>query len=472
VILSTRRALMEALVAWSLLLAWSGCGDGGGGGGGGDDPLCGNGVLEAGEECDDGNTMAGDGCDGQCASEGCGDDCGLCSTLADVTDLIGTGELFFGYAALGADISIPECGELDSAKELYVSMTPDFDGDLVLSTVHPTTRVDTVIEVRGGTCDGSALGCADGTAAATGGARLTIPVQAGQTYVALVETSDDEAGVFALSLHEAGVCEGLGAVEDITADLLTGRQFVADTSASTATTRGQCSAQADANPETLLTFTAPRSGVLVATTAHPNTGFDTLLYAREGAAGQDQYCDSSEAEVACDNDTAPWGTASVLRLEVVAGRPYSLFVDGGSADSQGLATVVLGYEGPSPAQASLQGCDHDGIQDQFAFFAEAGQEVYTNVDTVDAATAADLRMRIRRPDGSEVHEADDDVACTYPPPAYSCPEHSFTADTAGLYYVEVYVGASQSCFDHNLVNYQLTVQVDSQQADLIAVKDE
>ncbi len=32
-------------------------------------PVCGNGVLEAGEECDDGNSAAGDGCDSACLTE-------------------------------------------------------------------------------------------------------------------------------------------------------------------------------------------------------------------------------------------------------------------------------------------------------------------------------------------------------------------------------------------------------------------
>jgi len=451
----------------------SGCGDDqGSGADGGGDAVCGNGALEAGEQCDDGNTADGDGCDGQCVLEGCGDHCDVCSPLADVTDLIGSNELFFGYAVLGTDLSLPDCGTLETAKELYLSLTPDFDGELVLSTVHPTTRVDTVIEVRGGSCDGTALGCVDGAAGTTTGARITIPVQAGQHYVALVETSDDSAGVFALSVHEPGVCEGIGAVEDITADLLTGRQFVADTLASTATMRGSCSAATDSNPEALLTFTAPRSGVLVATTAHPNTNFDTLLYVREGVPGGDRYCDSPEVEAACDNDGAPGSNAALLRFDVQAGRPYSLFVDGGSADGRGQATVSLGYTATSPALASLQGCDHLGIVDQFAFFVEAGQAVYTTVDTVDTNTAADTRMRISNPDGSELHEADDDIACTYPPPAYSCPEYSFTAATSGLYYAEVYVGSTENCFDHNLVNYELTVTLDGQQADLIAIRDQ
>ena len=36
-------------------------------------PVCGNSVVEPGEECDDGNLIAGDGCDGVCLSEGNGD---------------------------------------------------------------------------------------------------------------------------------------------------------------------------------------------------------------------------------------------------------------------------------------------------------------------------------------------------------------------------------------------------------------
>src|SRR5699024_11837435 len=36
---------------------------------GGSDPVCGNGIVEDGEACDDGNTTSGDGCSSSCELE-------------------------------------------------------------------------------------------------------------------------------------------------------------------------------------------------------------------------------------------------------------------------------------------------------------------------------------------------------------------------------------------------------------------
>ena len=38
-----------------------------------EDPMCGDGTLDHGEQCDDGNKMDGDGCSAQCVIEFCGD---------------------------------------------------------------------------------------------------------------------------------------------------------------------------------------------------------------------------------------------------------------------------------------------------------------------------------------------------------------------------------------------------------------
>lgn len=55
-----------ALVAFWAACAMAACGNGGGGGGGDDDDQpparCGDGVVDSNEQCDDGNSIAGDGC--------------------------------------------------------------------------------------------------------------------------------------------------------------------------------------------------------------------------------------------------------------------------------------------------------------------------------------------------------------------------------------------------------------------------
>jgi hypothetical protein len=408
--------------------------------------------------------------DGICSPPGetatsCPADCAGCAPLADITPLIGAAELFFGYASLGTRLVTPGCGTFDDAREVAVSLTPDFDGELVLSTRHPSTRLDTVLEVREERCDGAALGCNDRAATGAPGSRLTLSVAAGTRYVALVETADDEDGVFALGLHRPGVCEGQGTVADLTAQLLTGARFPVDTAGSTSSLRGSCAAGADA-PEALCTFRAPRDGTLVATTAHPDTTLAALLHVREGGLDGTDWCDSPETEVACGDG------GDFVRFDVRTGLGYDLFVDGAAAGATGPATLTLGYAATSPARDALHGCSHASIQDQFMFLAESGQTVFLAVDTVDAATAADTRLRVRSPDGSELHEADDDVPCTFPPPAYSCPQYEFTAAATGLHAVEIYVGSSERCADRTLANYQLTVEVAGAPGALILVRDQ
>lgn len=408
--------------------------------------------------------------DGVCSAPGetaasCPADCTGCVALADVTPLIGAADLFFGYSALGNRLVTPSCGIFDDAREVVVSLTPDFDGDLILSTRHPSTRFDTVLDVRRGSCAGASIACNDHAAPGVPGSRVTIAAEAGTRYLVLVETADDDAGVFALGLHRPGVCEGFGSVQDVGPMLFTGARFPTDTGASTSSLRGSCGGSVDA-PESLLTFVAPRDGVLAATTLHPGTTLDAVLHVREDGLDGEDWCDSPEAEVGC----GPGNT--FVRFPVRGGLSYDLFIDGASAGASGPATVTLGDAATSPARASLRGCSHASIQDVFAFAVQSGQTVFLQVDTVEAATAADTRLRVRLPDGAELHEADDDFPCTFPPPEWSCPRYEFTASTGGLYSVEIYVGSGEDCANRSLVNYELTVTAGGTPAELILVKDQ
>lgn len=62
-----------------------GSADGSGDGSGLPDPGCGNGIWESGESCDDGNTVAGDGCETDCRLTA-GTECALCTTSAECGD--------------------------------------------------------------------------------------------------------------------------------------------------------------------------------------------------------------------------------------------------------------------------------------------------------------------------------------------------------------------------------------------------
>jgi MYXO-CTERM domain-containing protein len=61
-------------------------------------PVCGNGTLEDGESCDDGNTVDGDGCSSTCETEGAAakTDGGCCSTGGNPAGAGALGALVLG----------------------------------------------------------------------------------------------------------------------------------------------------------------------------------------------------------------------------------------------------------------------------------------------------------------------------------------------------------------------------------------
>jgi len=94
--------------------------------------LCGNGILNPGEECDDGNTINGDGCSSTCLMEGPGPECG--NGLLEITEECDDGNTTSGdgcTAACEVEHSAPlECGNgiLDVGEECDDGNTADGDG--------------------------------------------------------------------------------------------------------------------------------------------------------------------------------------------------------------------------------------------------------------------------------------------------------------------------------------------------------
>jgi hypothetical protein len=88
---------------------------------------------------------------------------------------------------------------------------------------------------------------------------------------------------------------------------------------------------------------------------------------------------------------------------------------------------------------SVQGSHPPGAMDVYSFTATAGTTLQIRGDTVAAATAYDLYIRLSTtPDNSGfLANGDDDWACTFPPPSFGCPDFPASIPTTGTYYLLV-----------------------------------
>ncbi len=193
--------------------------DGAGGAGGGfvmnvevTTAFCGNGVAELPEQCDDGNTTAGDGCSPECTLE----------TLGDVSTCPGLGYAFEGNSKVsftgdtslltGTSTSTGDCSSA-SAKNAIYAITPDVTGSLALElrASYPNAMLHVRRECLSSTYE---VDCTPATPTPATPIPLKIPVRAGEQVFVIVDgKGSGDVGPYALDVTLTPSSCGNGALD-------------------------------------------------------------------------------------------------------------------------------------------------------------------------------------------------------------------------------------------------------------------
>lgn len=158
---------------------------------------CGNHALDPGETCDDGNRIAGDGCDASCAVDAPSTD--ACPGLSPPSIALGNGPVWIVDTTVGAaaDLS-PGCAGSSGVDRVF-TIIPGVSGTLH-ATVYPTSRWNPQIYVRA-VCAGPAdLACQDSSSNESPES-VSAMVTAGTTYSVIVDGAMGASGSFELLLE-------------------------------------------------------------------------------------------------------------------------------------------------------------------------------------------------------------------------------------------------------------------------------
>jgi cysteine-rich repeat protein len=305
--------------------AGGGAGAGGGTGGAGGGPIdtCGDGVVDVGEECDDGNDVADDGCTSNCTAAFCGD------------GVVQAGEACDDGNDASDDACVAGCLEATCGDGIvHVGVEPCDDGNDV-----PTDGCDQCVAAATGCGNGTLEAgeeCDDGNAsnadACVAGCKSA---ECGDGYAQLgVEECDDGNDVSTDSCSNA-------CTVNLPSSFDCPGQPVLVTSASSITLAGHTGLATDASsgscggdgaPEVTYQVVADEDGTLLVGMIAIE-GLDPVLYARTGGCevGVEQGC----------ADLSGAGGYEELTLPVTAGEPVSVFADGFFSSGEYLVSLDL-----------------------------------------------------------------------------------------------------------------------------------
>jgi cysteine-rich repeat protein len=153
--------------------------------------LCGNGAVDAGEQCDDGNQMAGDGCNATCAIEGAA---GSACPGVGIRVASGGSAIFAGDTSSGAAMNTfcEPTGPGMSAPDRAYTVTFLSAGTATITLRAMATFTAPVLIVR----DDCTVPATDAHCISTGTLAYTATVTANQSLVAIVDGMTGSVGAY------------------------------------------------------------------------------------------------------------------------------------------------------------------------------------------------------------------------------------------------------------------------------------
>jgi cysteine-rich repeat protein len=323
--------------------------------------ICGNGKVEGTEQCDDGNTVSGDGCDATCKKEPTppqdvcpGVEIALTGSGSDPRT--GSAQGTTANAALHADYK-GTCGTSTASRDVVYWVRPDVGGTMTVELPSSGTSYDSVLYIRSDCAvESSQLGCHQ-VYGNTGGEKLAVNVEAGKTYFAFVDGYNGANGAYSVTVKvDPAVCgngkvegseqcddgntaggdgcdaqcmfEPAGPVDTCPGLALTltqsGFQWVATRSGTTVNLnhnyQGSCST-VGAGKDAVFSMSSGPGGKVTITLAAATTNFDSVLYVVSGA------CEGlGSTPVACNNKSGSGG--DTVSFDAPPATDYWIFVDG------------------------------------------------------------------------------------------------------------------------------------------------
>lgn len=307
---------------------------------GGGTPVCGNGVVESGEQCDDNNTNSGDGCSSTCQIEAsAGDECNTCISITDGTTSGSTAN----NTGAGNDTSCG--GTLDVIDEWYC-YTATCNGTATASTCNPATNFDTTLAVYS-SCGGAEIACNDDAAGSPAACSLagqnrksliTWPVTFGTTYYIRVSGYNSTSGTFDLSVS----CSGANPCpNDTIANPIVIPSLPYNDSGSTASCTDNynevCAFTPTGGRDLVYSYTPPANQVIAIDMCA--SSYDTKVYIYAGSV-------TPGTPVACNDDGCPGSPPASYRsqlsgVNLAGGTQYFIIVDGYSAADSGNYTLAI-----------------------------------------------------------------------------------------------------------------------------------